>query len=264
MGACISKQAQVREAMDEHAPAADQDAPRAAQAPAHEGGEGGAAASQRPAHRPNFPERTPMMVMRYVDFVQQGGIPRSDVAKRKGLLVTFDETEHIAVFVSHTWWLRPKDATSHDTGQPDYQEGDKANLKYRTTVRGVERLIEERGLDRSKVVLWIDWFSIEQDDRALKLAGVESLIGYATRCEYMLIPVEVEERIEELGGCASFDPGSLPAYGPRAWCRCEWFIFMLWAEMEGAEEVQLLRGQPPGGARPVQERDAVWRRQPGE
>ena len=139
-----------------------------------------------------------MMVMRYVDFVQQGGIPRSDVAKRKGLLVTFDETEHIAVFVSHTWWLRPKDATSHDTGQPDYQEGDKANLKYRTTVRGVERLIEERGLDRSKVVLWIDWFSIEQDDRALKLAGVESLIGYATRCEYMLIPVEVEQRIRDL------------------------------------------------------------------
>ena len=105
-----------------------------------------------------------MMVMRYVDFVQQGGIPRSDVAKRKGLLVTFDETQHIAVFVSHTWWLRPKDATSHDTGQPDYQEGDKANLKYRTTVRGVERLIEERGLDRSKVVLWIDW---PQRSRAL-------------------------------------------------------------------------------------------------
>ena len=180
-----------------------------------------------------------MMVMRYVDFVQQGGIPRSDVARRKGLLVKLDETQHIPVFVSHTWWLRPKAATGYDAGQPDYQDGDKAHLKFRVTVRGVERLIEERGLDRSKVVLWIDWFSIEQDDRELKLAGIQSLIRYVTRCEYMLIPVEVEERIEELGGCASFDPGSLPAYGPRAWCRCEWFIFMLWAEMEGAKKVQL-------------------------
>jgi hypothetical protein len=55
----------------------------------------------------------------------------------------------------------------------------------------------------------------------------------------MLIPVEVEERIEDLRSCAHYDPGSLSAYGPCAWCRCEWFNFMLWAEMEGAEEVQL-------------------------
>jgi hypothetical protein len=127
-----------------------------------------------------------------------GGILCSHVTTRKGLLVKLDETQHIPVFVSHTWWLRPKAATGYDAGQPDYQDGDKAHLKFRVTVRGVERLIEERGLDRSKVVLWIDWFSIEQDDRELKLAGIQSLIRYVTRCEYMLIPVEVEQRIRDL------------------------------------------------------------------
>ena len=69
----------------------------------------------------------------------------------------------------------------------------------------------------------------------------------------MLIPVEVEEGIEELGVHAKFDPGSLPAYGPRAWCRCEWFIFMLWAEMEGAEEVHLSRSTSRGSSTSTKE-----------
>ena len=91
---------QVHVANYEHVPAADGDAPRAAKAPAHEGGaaagqepdthshapvsgeagpampqtapaaadsgvhEGCAAASQRPAHWPDFPARTTRMVMR--------------------------------------------------------------------------------------------------------------------------------------------------------------------------------------------------------
>ena len=36
-------------------------------------------------------------------------------------------------------------------------------------------------------------------------------------------------------------PGDLPGYGPRAWCRCEWMIFSLWAEMQVVRP-ELMRG----------------------
>jgi hypothetical protein len=37
---------------------------------------------------------------------------------------------------------------------------------------------------------------------------------------------------------AATSPSYLPDYGARAWCRVEWFIFMLWAEMNGARPRQ--------------------------
>ena len=97
----------------------------------------------------------------------------------------------VVVFLSHTWWDRAfVDATNdpsnpYDRGAPDWQtdveehplnaqreaEGQYADgndkqpplepptkdLKHRIICAGVEKLIEEKGLDRSKVVLWCDW-----------------------------------------------------------------------------------------------------------
>ena len=39
----------------------------------------------------------------------------------------------------------PKAATGYDAGQPDYQDGEKAHLKFHVTVRGVERLAYHLG-----------------------------------------------------------------------------------------------------------------------
>merc|ERR1740133_346688 len=108
------------------------------------------------------------------------------------------------------------------------------DLKWRVICAGVQRLIEQEGLKEEDVSLWVDWQSIYQDDEAEKLKGVVSLIRYATLCQYMLVPTE-EAKLE---GSADSYPNRLPAYGSRGWCRIEYFVFGLLAEMQG-HEVQL-------------------------
>ena len=76
-------------------------------------------------------------------------------------------------------------------------------------------------------MLWVDWQSIYQDDKEEKMKGVRSLIKYATLCDYMLVPTE-EEELPQV-------PAQIPGYGSRGWCRVEYFIFSLAAEMRGRE-----------------------------
>ena len=91
---------------------------------------------------------------------------------------------------------------------------------------GVETLIKKQGLKAKDVVLWVDWQSIYQDDKEEKMKGVRSLIKYATLCDYMLVPTE-EDVLSNHG------PDSIFSYGDRGWCRVEYFIFSLAAEMRG-------------------------------
>ena len=194
---------------------------------------------QRPGRRrPHFPLLAPMFVMGFETFQKQGRILRSDEAEAKGLLEEFDARRHIAIFISHRWWEQSSAGAGEDDGHPDYTTGEKENLKFRTICVGVEELIEECDLDSGKVVLWMDWFCIAQDDAERKLSSIKSLIKYVTLCEFMLIPAETEEAFTTRG---YVDPGpdNIPGYGERAWCRLEWFIFMLWSELEGAAEVHL-------------------------
>ena len=55
--------------------------------------------------------------------------------------------------------------------------------------------------------------SIHQDDKAVKLKGVASLIRYATLCQYMLVPTEEEK----LSTMARTYLDSIPTYGTRGW-----------------------------------------------
>jgi len=211
---------------------------------------------------PDFPILTPMLVIGFKQLKARGFIPRSDEARRDRLVEEFDASKagQVAIFVSHRWWQTHTNSqgipTGHtspqglDEGRPDYTEGENKDLKFRTVVAGVEALIKKQGLDRDKVFIWMDWFAIDQDSPELKLKGIQSLIKYVTMCTFMLIPVEVEEEIPRLDqphDAAGWDPGSLPDYGSRAWCRLEWLVFMLWAEMSGVEPLQLhainLKGQ---------------------
>ena len=86
----------------------------------------------------------------------------------------------------------------------------------------------------------MDWFSIEQDDADLKLAGVRSLIYYAANAEIMLIPTR-ELTIK------AHKPYALPKYGERGWCRLEVFVFTLCQAMRGmaSEHGDAHRGSNP-------------------
>ena len=184
-----------------------------------------------------FEYSTPLLAMPFLRFKEQGRIYKStktwrDKALSQGWLVEYDEaSSKIVIFNSHTWWDREfTDETNHpddpyDKGCPDWQSGEKKDLKWRVICAGVEKLIKEQGLKAEEVVLWVDWQSIYQDAKEEKMKGVRSLIKYATLCDYMLVPTEEEFQ--------SLFPELIPGYGSRGWCRAEYFIFSMAAEMRG-------------------------------
>jgi len=188
-----------------------------------------------------FEMATPMLVMPFSVFKAQGRIMKSvkvwrDQALADGSLVVYEEgSGKVVIFISHTWWDRLfKDATNdpdnpYDKGAPDWQDDypeeqrelygqmvtyqRPKDLKWRVICAGVQRLIEQEELKEEDVSLWVDWQSIYQDDEAEKHKGVESLIRYATLCQYMLVPTDEAE----LAGVATFTPMRIPAYGSRGW-----------------------------------------------
>ena len=82
---------------------------------------------------------------------------------------------------------------------------------------------------------------LTQDDKEEKLKGVNSLIKYATLSDYMLVPTDMGRELRYYGSLSS-----IPGYGKRAWCRTEYFIFSLAAEMRESEVVELYAIKPNG------------------
>eukprot|EP00964_Phaeocystis_antarctica_P135195 scaffold99570_cov55-Phaeocystis_antarctica.AAC.4 len=185
-------------------------------------------AAQQFGHQ--FDLLTPMLVMPFGVFKAQRRIMKSTKVWRDRALAVGSLVEHVvgsgkvAIFVSHTWWDRTfTDATndpnnSYDKGAPDWQTGiRKKGRKWRVICAGVQRLIKQEGLKEEDVSLWVDWQSIYQDDEVEKLKGVESLIRYATLCQYMLVPTEEAKLV---GNAADYpeDLGTVPRpYGSRGW-----------------------------------------------
>ena len=140
----------------------------------HEGAMGCGASKVHAAPRFKMPEleySTPMLVMPYRQFKAQGRIMKSvkkwrNEALAKEWLVEFEVgSGKVAIFISHTWWHRDfKDETNdpddvYDCGCPDWQSGEKKDLKWRVICAGVERLMEEKRLVAENVMIWIDWQS---------------------------------------------------------------------------------------------------------
>lgn len=195
-----------------------------------------------------------MLVMSWDVFKAQGRIMKSTKVWREEALQKGSLLEHradsgqVAIFVSQMWWDREHTDESNSPGAPDYQSSlmihpaadapkwkrfepyERKDLKWRVICAGVTELLEqEEQLDEQSLVLWLDWQSLPQDDPEERRKGARSLLAYATRCTYMLVPTEEHE----LRGIAT--PEKIPGYGARAWCRLEYFVFSLWAEMRGRE-----------------------------
>ena len=193
-----------------------------------------------------FAKTYPMYVMPWTTFEAQGLIPRSDRAHQEGLVVEYDPAQHVAIFISHRWWggnVGPN-ATTHDSGRPDLN----SNLKFEVICQGVRNLLKHRPrglrLKPAHLVLWMDWFSIDQDDMEKKLRGVRSLIHYVTCCDVMLIPVfepttDPDPQSSGPFSRVSMNVYKIPAYGERGWCRCEFFIFVCSSEIQGVSEYRV-------------------------
>ena len=159
-------------------------------------------------------------------------LPRSDVAITQEMLQLFSSDEMVGVFVSQDWWVHGE---GRALGTPDYEEGERANLKFSVLCSGLVSLIERHGLDESKVVVWMDWWSIDQDSAVRKLRGIRSLVHYAQSCEFMLVPVRTPFPRREDGSAAEY-PDQIEHYGRRSWCRAELFVHFLLSEMRNVHD----------------------------
>ncbi|KAG8463285.1 hypothetical protein KFE25_004796 [Diacronema lutheri] len=159
-------------------------------------------------------ERTPMLVVGWTAWLLSDEIPRHS----RGIWRERKPTDTI-IFISHRWWRT-------DAQRPDDDE----HTKYHLITEGVRMLMAKHAIAEDQAAIWIDYSCIDQDDTAQQRLGISSLITYAARSSFVLIPVEpTDEAMSALH--AARHPIDLIDYGERAWCRCEIYVFVCLAEV---------------------------------
>lgn len=157
----------------------------------------------------------PMRVVRYSDVEKHGKLPRSS----DGITIPLSEVgedEHI-VFCSHNWKRGDEDQCKSNghvwegAAHPD----DERATKHKLLCAGMAKLAEEKGWSLDKLLLWLDFCGIDQDDEVKKWAGVQSLRGYLSVCDAVIIPYP------EPPSNASRSVDVLRVYGERGWTRLE-------------------------------------------
>jgi hypothetical protein len=99
---------------------------------------------------------------------------------------------------------------------------------------GVAKLAEEKGWTLDNVHVWLDFCGIDQDDDAKKWAGVESLRGYLSVCDAVVIPYPQPLRAD-----ASRSVDVLEVYGERGWTRLEALVAYGVGILKGLETPEL-------------------------
>ena len=130
-----------------------------------------------------------------------------------------------AVFVSHRWfrpWHMEKECLDNGHEWAGHAHPDDAQGTKLALIRdGCRELAKAMGWDESQVYCWIDFCCVEQDDVPRKIAGIDSLLGYAAACDAVLIPCA---EVPPSEGKTTVDviPGG---YGERGWTRLESMTF---------------------------------------
>jgi hypothetical protein len=176
----------------------------------------------------------PMHTVQFVDFEHFGKFPRSSDRRTSACngpdKLDFFELKDVfwdekLIFISHRW-LRPWhtqeecEAQGHEWAGMAHPD-DAAGSKHKLICEGVRKLAEKKGWDINKVSLWLDFCGVEQDNAGLLMAGVQSLRGYISVCDALLIP---SPKIPDAASDRTVDkiPGE---YGGRAWTRLESMSF---------------------------------------
>ena len=102
--------------------------------------------------------------------------------------------------------------------------------KYGILCRGLRALIAAHNIEPDHACIWMDYSCIDQDDKEKKEAGISSLIAYAAKSDYVLIPVFPNPKSARAFNVATH-PAHLHNYGERAWCRLETYVFLCLAEI---------------------------------
>ena len=174
-------------------------------------------------------EKLPMVVVPLASLLDLGRLPRSSDG-----LTRERRSEDLVVFISHRWW-----GDKH----PDIG----SRLKYNILVRALPILAKTLNCPFGcplalmnkrctcawdSMVIWIDFACIDQDDKERMMAGIKSLISYASSCDAMLVPVHPDvEAVARFR--AAKHPADLLNYGERAWCRLENYAAMCISEVRG-------------------------------
>ncbi|KAG8470856.1 hypothetical protein KFE25_009277 [Diacronema lutheri] len=177
-------------------------------------------------------EQLPMVVVPWETWARAGRIPSHAEGLAEPVLA---DGQHV-VFISHRWWR---------DDHPDDEHG----TKYAFIAQGVRRIAQLHSLPLERMAIWLDFACIDQVDPELQNAGIASLISYAVRSSYVLVPVEPSE-ISHASLKAAAHPMDINNYGERAWCRCEIFVFLCLAEMCDVDtSVYAFGALPPVGER---------------
>jgi hypothetical protein len=194
----------------------------------------------------NF-ELSPMVLVAFDRFKAHGRTPRSsdDLAVALEEAVSASGADLRIVFISHNWMRGDEEQCKRNghrwdgTAHPDDEKG----TKHRLMCAGVERLAGEKGWDLGKVYIWLDYCCIEQDDNKRKWAGVESLRGYVTVCDAVLVPYP------EPPAKGATTVAELSVYGERGWTRLEAMVAYVGGLLKGLDfpELWVTWGAGDGG-----------------
>jgi hypothetical protein len=156
-------------------------------------------------------ELLPMEAIEFATWFRAGHIPHSS----EGLTRPVTDKD-IVIFVSRRWLTRES---------PDDIQG----AKYSLLCREIQKIVRKHEVDATNVVLWVDLACISQEDSNLQAVGISSLIAYAARADFMIVPVASDPASVRAFRKADH-PMQLHDYGERAWCRLEVYIFMCVSE----------------------------------
>lgn len=170
----------------------------------------------------------PMFVMKISDFLQFQSIPPHEDAKAAGALKEFSEGMEVA-FISHCWLGRSEpDPTGvkFEALQSLFMKISEKRLKIPSywvveLLGGARTFTEEELYDRLfNGYLWMDYFSIPQQDRVLQKAAIKSIYEYIQKSKWFMV-------CQPSGTHWTGKLSSFSLWGSRGWCRAEQVVSSL-------------------------------------
>ena len=128
----------------------------------------------------------PMWLVGLDELEAFGKLPRSSDRAAVGavnLASLNDEcrSRTLIVFLSHRWMMASLDPSK---AHPDTHD----NIKHALVVQGLRRLAHGLPADTERVLVWLDWMGMDQDDLSALRRGMSSLSGYIERCDALFTP----------------------------------------------------------------------------